>query len=158
MPFWIDTSSNLKLAIVPRPRGEDWLQDDIEQLKREGIDIVVSLLTLEESRELGLEQEEDACTAAGIEFKGFPIPDRQTPESVTEFLEFARSVYKEALAGRRVGAHCRACIGRSSVLLATLMRLDGFTSEEAFDRISNARGLSVPDTPEQAVWVARLPL
>jgi len=158
MPFWIDTSTKLKLAIVPRPRGEDWLEDVIEQLKREGVDILVSLLTPEESEELGLEGEAAACNAAGIDFRNFPIPDRQTPESVREFLSFARSLYEEARTGRSIGAHCRGCIGRSSVLLATIMRLDGFSAEEAFERISRARGTNVPDTEEQAKWVARLPL
>src|SRR5215472_12911861 len=152
MPFWIDTSAKLRLAIVPRPRGGDWLRDEIDQLKREGIDILVSLLTPEESGELGLEEEAAACNAAGIDYRNFPIPDRQTPESVQVFLAFARSLYEEARTGRSVAAHCRGCIGRSSVLLATIMRLDGFSAEEAFDRISRARGTNVPDTDEQAAW------
>ncbi|HEY4011460.1 MAG TPA: protein-tyrosine phosphatase family protein [Acidobacteriaceae bacterium] len=148
----------MKLAIVPRPRGGDWLQDDTQRLREKGIDVLVSLLTPQESCELGLEQEEAACRAAGIHFRNFATPDRQTPESVTAFLNFARDVYQEAQAGLSIGAHCRACIGRSSVLLAALMRLDGFSAEEAFRRISQARGMQVPDTEEQAVWVARLPL
>ena len=156
MALWIDTSSKLKLAIAPRPRGGDWLQSEIERLKREGIDTLVSLVTPEESRELGLEQEHAACLAAGITFHNFPIPDRQTPESTSDFLVFARSIHSEARSGRAVAAHCRACIGRASVLLATLMRMEGFTTEDAFDRISHARGLMVPDTEEQVSWVARL--
>ena len=158
MPFWIDTSDKLKLAIAPRPRGGDWLESEIGQLKREGIDTLISLLTPEESRELGLDEEATACAAAAIRFHNFPIPDRGLPESTSDFLSFARSVHSEATSGRAVAAHCRACIGRSSVLLATLMRLDGFSAEDAFERISRARGMRVPDTEEQAAWVARLPL
>ena len=158
MPFWIDTSSKLRLAIVPRPRGGDWLQSDIERLKREGIDTLVSLLTPEENRELGLDQEAVVCTDLGMTFHNFPIPDRQTPESTSAFLAFARAVHAEARSGRAVAAHCRACIGRSSVLLATLMRMEGFTTEEVFDRISHARGLTVPDTEDQVSWVTRLPV
>lgn len=157
MSFWIESSA-LKLAMVPRPRGLDWLQDEIPRLREEGIDILVSLLTPEEAEELGLEQELTACTAAAIDFRNFPIPDRQIPESVSKFLEFARTLHVEARGGRRIGAHCRGCIGRSSVLLATIMRLEGFSAEEAFDRISRARGTQVPDTEEQAKWVARLQL
>jgi hypothetical protein len=158
MPFWIDTSAQLKLAIAPRPRGEDWLEGEVVQLKREGLDTLVSLLTLEESRELGLEREAAACAAAGIRFHNFAIPDRGLPDSVSDFLSFACSIYSEAASGRAIAAHCRACIGRSSVLLATLMRMDGFSAEEAFDRISQARGFRVPDTEGQAAWVARLPI
>jgi protein-tyrosine phosphatase len=158
MVFWIETSSKLKLAIAPRPRGGDWLRTDIEQLKREGVDILISLLTPEEAVELGLVHEEAACAAAGIRFYRFPIPDRGVPESVLDFLAFARSIHSEASSGRAVADHCRACIGRSSVLLATLMRMEGFSAEEAFELISRARGMQVPDTEEQAAWVARLPL
>jgi protein-tyrosine phosphatase len=158
MPFWIDTSAKLKLAIAPRPRGGDWLESEIDLLKRDGVDTLVSLLTFEENRELGLEQEAQACAAAGIKFHNFPIPDRGLPASMSGYLSFARSIQLEAASGRALAAHCRACIGRSSVLLATLMRLEGFSAEEAFERISRARGMRVPDTEEQAAWVARLPL
>jgi protein-tyrosine phosphatase len=158
MVYWIDTSSKLKLGIASRPRGGDWLRDDIEQLKREGVDTLISLLTSGEALELGLEHEASACDAAGMSFQSFPIPDRSVPESVIDFLAFARSVHTEASSGCAIADHCRACIGRSSVLLATLMRMEGFSSEEAFDRISQARGLRVPDTEEQAAWVARFPI
>ena len=80
----------------------------------------------------------------------------QVPPSRLGFLTFAQFVHKRASEGLRVAVHCRACIGRSSVLLATVMRLEGFTAKEAFGRISEARGLRVPDTAEQARWVSRL--
>ena len=129
---------------------------DIQLLKREGIDILVSLLTPEESRELELEHERAACSSAGISFVNFPIPDRQVPPSRNCFLTFAQLLHRRAGEGLKIGVHCRACIGRSSVLLATVMRLEGMTAERAFDRISRARGLRVPDTAEQARWVAGL--
>lgn len=156
MPFWVESSSALKLAIVPRPRGGEWLEQDIRALKSDGIDILVSVLTPEETRELDLEQEKAACSASGISFVNFPIPDRQVPPSRNCFLTFAQMLHRRAAEGLSIGVHCRACIGRSSVLLATVMRLEGFTAEQAFDRISRARGLRVPDTAEQAKWVAAL--
>jgi protein-tyrosine phosphatase len=156
MPFWIDTSSPLKLAIVPRPLGAEWLQNDIRALKNDGIDILVSLLAPEESRELDLEQEPAACSSVGISFVNFPMPDRQVPPSRLGLLTFAQFLHKRASEGLSIGVHCRACIGRSSVLLATVMRLAGLTAEDAFERISIARGVRVPDTRDQAKWVARL--
>jgi protein-tyrosine phosphatase len=156
MSFWIDTASPLKLAIASRPQGGDWLQDDVRMLKDEGIDILVSLLSYEERRELDLDDEKAACSAVGITFVNFPIPDRQVPPSRLGFLTFAQFLHKRASEGLRIGVHCRACIGRSSVLLATVLRLEGFSAREAFDRISEARGMRVPDTAEQARWVARL--
>jgi protein-tyrosine phosphatase len=133
-----------------------WLQEDIRQLRNEGIDILVSLLSFPEWRELELDGEKAACSSVGISFVNFPIPDRQVPPSRLCFLTFAQFLHKRASEGLRIGVHCRACIGRSSVLLATVMRLEGLTAKEAFARISDARGLRVPDTAEQAKWVARL--
>lgn len=158
MVYWIDTSSKLRLGIAPRPRGGDWLQGDIEQLKRDGVYALISLLTPDEASQLVLENEAAACDVVGIRFYSYPIPDRGVPESTYEFLAFARSVHAEASSGRAIADHCRAGIGRSSVLLATILRLEGFTSDDAFDRISQARGTTVPDTEEQAAWVARLPI
>jgi protein-tyrosine phosphatase len=156
MSFWIDTASPLQLAIAPRPQGGEWLHNDIRQLKHEGIDILVSLLSYQETRELDLDEEKAACSSVGITFVNFPFPDRMVPPSRLGFLTFAQFLHKRATEGLRIGAHCRACIGRSSVLLATVMRLEGFTAQEAFDRISNARGVRVPDTAQQARWVTRL--
>ena len=156
MSFWIDTASPLKLAIASRPQGGVWLHEDIHQLKSEGIDILVSLLSFPESRELELDHEKTVCSNVGISFVNFPIPDREVPPSRFAFVTFAQFLHKRASEGLSIGVHCRACIGRSSVLLATVMRLQGFTAKEAFNRISAARGLNVPDTPAQAKWVAGL--
>ena len=41
----------LRLAIAPRPRGYDWLVDDIRLLKRAGVDLLVSALTHAEADE-----------------------------------------------------------------------------------------------------------
>lgn len=156
MSFWIDTNCPLQLAIASRPLGGTWLQDDVRRLKDEGIDLLVSLLSFAENRELELELEKAACSSVGITFVNFPLPDRQVPPSRLGFLTFAQFLHKRAKEGLRVGVHCRACIGRSSVLLATVMRLEGCSAREAFERISSARGMRVPDTPEQAKWVAGL--
>lgn len=156
MSFWIDTASPLKLAIASRPQGGMWLQEDIRLLKSEGIEILVSLLCYGENRELELEQEKAVCSSVGMSLVNFPIPDGQVPPSRFAFVTFAQFVHKRAKEGSRIGVHCRACIGRSAVLLATVMRLDGHSARDAFDRISDARGVRVPHTAEQAKWVARL--
>ena len=83
----------------------------------------------------------------------FPIADRQTPETQTAFANFLKQVEHAARTGKSVGAHCRAGIGRSSLMIAALLCSQGLSSQEAFQRLSTARGLSVPDTPEQMEWI-----
>jgi hypothetical protein len=55
-PYWIKTEG-FRLAIIPRPRGRDWLLEDIRFLQRAGVDVVVSALTVAENEELGLVEE-----------------------------------------------------------------------------------------------------
>jgi protein-tyrosine phosphatase len=154
-PFWIETGNQLRLAIVQRPRGGDWLVDEVDLMKRAGVDVLVSMLEVEEADELGLSAEANACAGAGIVFYSFPVSDRGTPPSAVSFSRFVEGLRREAHAGRSIAVHCRASIGRSSVLLASLLCQEGFTPKEAFRRLSLARGLQVPDTVDQVRWVER---
>jgi hypothetical protein len=45
-------------------------------LSREGVDVLVSMLTEEEADELGLQSESEECGAATIRFVSLPVPDR----------------------------------------------------------------------------------
>jgi protein-tyrosine phosphatase len=158
MAYWIDTGIPAKLAIMPRPNGGKHLEGEIRLLKREGTDVLVSLLTPEEDIELALEHEHAACSGHGIRFRSFPIPDRDIPASTEAFLKFLETLHEDLLQGRSIVAHCRAGIGRSSLLLASLLRRQGLSTDDAFRRITHARGMLVPDTPEQLRWVENLPL
>jgi protein-tyrosine phosphatase len=152
-PFWVETDNHLRLAIVPRPRGGDWLEDDIRQIKQAGVDVLISMLTTDEAAELGLLAEEDLSHAAGIIFRSFSIPDRETPSSLANSSRFVEDLRTEARVGRSIAVHCRASIGRSSLLLAALLTAEGYRPDDAFRRLSKARGLKVPDTIEQVRWV-----
>ena len=158
MAYWIETGIPAKLAIMPRPNGGKQLEGEIRLLKREGADVLVSLLTPEEEEELALEHERAACSGYGIKFRSFPIPDRRVPDSAEAFLKFIDSLHDDLLNKRSIVAHCRAGIGRSSLLLAALMRREGLSTDDAFRRITQARGMLVPDTAEQLRWVETLPL
>ena len=73
--YWIDAPPG-RLAIMPRPRSGDWLPDEIRAWRAVGIGIVLSLLTNEETAELGLADEQTLCRTAGVEFRRYPIEDR----------------------------------------------------------------------------------
>ena len=156
MAYWIETGIPAKLAIMPAPYGGKRMEDEIRLLKREGADILVSLLTPAEEFHLGLELEHAACSGHGIRFRSFPIPDRDVPSSTAAFLQFLETLHEDLLQGRSIVAHCRAGIGRSSLLLASLMHREGLAVDDAFRRITHARGMLVPDTPEQLRWVENL--
>ena len=145
----------IRLAIVPRPRGQDWLSDDIRFLRRAGVDVVISALTSNENEELGLLEESQCCQSNGLEFLSFPIDDRSVPISLSEFVELLDSVIDYLRQGKAVAVHCRAGIGRSSIIVASALIRNGFSAESAFRLIEESRGCPVPDTPEQKMWIER---
>jgi protein-tyrosine phosphatase len=151
---WIK-APGLQLAIVPRPRGGDWLLDDLRRLKAAGIDVLVSLLTQAEAVELGLSVEAQGCKEVGIQFLLFPIEDRSVPSSAAAFSKFMEQADSKLKKHNAMGIHCRAGIGRSSLFAACLLAQHGYEPGAAFEAITKARGRSVPDTDEQRRWVER---
>jgi protein-tyrosine phosphatase len=149
---WIKIPTAGRLAIMARPRAGDWLSEEIAQWKSAGIDVVVSLLEIQEVSDLGLQQEAELCRSGGIEFISFPIPDRGVPVSEVKTEELVSSIIAHISAGRSVAIHCRAGIGRSSVIAACAVVSAGFDADTAFS--ARARGLHVPDTDEQRDWVS----
>jgi protein-tyrosine phosphatase len=150
--YWIK-AQGLRLAIVPRPRGGDWLLDDLKSLKQAGIEVLVSLLTGAESHELGLSEEARCCKEVGITFLTFPIEDRAVPSSFGDFSRFTELADSELNRRLAIGIHCRAGIGRSSLVAACLLSRHGYEPDTAFEAITQARGVPVPDTVEQRRWV-----
>ena len=49
---WVEAPSFGRLAIAARPRGGDWLEDEIREWRDSGVDHVVSLLTPPEANDL----------------------------------------------------------------------------------------------------------
>jgi protein-tyrosine phosphatase len=147
---WIERPK--RLAIMARPRADDWLEVDVTEWRASGVDVVVSLLEQEEVSELGLQRESELCQTKGIEFVSFPIPDRGVPD-VRQALGLARSIADGIAGGRSIAIHCRAGIGRSSVIAACAMICSGIEAGEALTLIRQARGVIVPDTDEQRDWV-----
>ncbi len=152
--YWIEGLWPGKLAILARPRGGDWLTDEIVGWKDAGLDVVVSLLTPSEEVELGLGDEAKFVGEHGLTFISFPIFDYSVPTSKAETHKLAIDLQELLSRGKRIGIHCRQGIGRSSLVAACVLVTAGESSETAFEQIQNARGRPVPDTAEQKEWVA----
>jgi len=149
--FWIDGADHL--SIVLRPRGGDWLNDEMRRIKASGIETVVSLLEPFEAETLGLGEEPIAAEQAGLRFLSFPIPDTQVPIDMRAFRAFIQSIADQLQSGGHVGVHCRGCIGRATITSACALIHLGWNPRDALDAIATARGVSVPDTEEQERWI-----
>src|SRR6266699_5198242 len=109
-PYWITS----QLAIVPRPRGGDWLSDEMLALRQAGIDVVVSMLQEEEARELGLDREASSAQEKGLQFINFPVPDRGVPLDTSSFIEFLEDLENQLARGSR-GWRPLPCMHRSRI-------------------------------------------
>jgi protein-tyrosine phosphatase len=153
--YWLDGHWKGKLALAARPRGGDWLEEDVATWKRAGVGAVLSLLTPEEQNELELQNEAREVQRQGLRFSSFPIPDLQVPRSEAKLAEALKNVTADLSAGRNVLIHCRQGIGRTGMIAACLLIQGGMSPGGAVESVSAARGMTVPETPEQREWIER---
>jgi hypothetical protein len=90
--YWVNGPWKGRLALAARPRGGDWLEDEIAEWKRAGIGAVLSLLTAEEENEFNLRREGEHTRKQGLEFSSFPIADMQVPRSEAKLAQIVERV------------------------------------------------------------------
>ena len=154
--FWIPGPWLGKLALVGRPRGGDWLQDEIQGWSAAGLQVVVSLLETDEAAQLDLVNEASEAAAAGIRFLLFPIPDRNVPESTSAALSLLKDIAAALENGQNVAIHCRQSVGRAGLIAAGVLILSGIDADQSIERVSASRGETVPETTAQLEWIHHL--
>lgn len=152
--YWIPVLTPGRLAIMPRPRGGDWLEDEVASWAAAGVDILLSLLTPGEEAELDLSDEKPLCEAHGIRFLSFPIIDRSVPASKEAARKLVSELADELNEGKSIAVHCRQGIGRAALIAICVLVRTGFDPETATARVREARGCPVPETAEQERWIA----
>lgn len=153
--YWIETIHTGSIGIMPRPRGNEDLESEILHLAKQDVGMLVSLLVASEIRELGLQKEEELCKKHQISFLHFPIQDRSLPDSLQQVHQLIEQVEQACLEGKKILFHCRGGIGRVTLMAGAILRKTGLASEDIVKKISQIRGLQVPDTEEQADWLRR---
>ena len=155
--YWIESFPNgSKLGIMPRPRGNEWLDDEILHLKKQKVTDLVSLLESTEIRELELGNEAAKCSEYGIEFINFPIADRHIPPPGDKIETFIKSLSQKMDESVSIVIHCRMGIGRSSIIAGAILLLKGYKANNIITQITAARGLKVPDTEAQLSWLRKI--
>jgi len=154
--YWVPGPWPGRLAIMPRPRGGDWLVDEVRAWRQTGVDAVLSLLTPEEIAEFDLSDEGDLSAADAIQFDSFPIADRNVPTSRAGFAKVVARIAEQLGSGKTVAVHCRQGIGRAPLVAIGALVLSGIDPENAIQRVGAARGSTVPETPEQRLWILDL--
>jgi len=151
--YWIGGPWPGKLAIAARPRGADWLENEVREWKSAGVNTVLSLLTLDEERDLGVAAEPQVAKTLGLRFLSLPIPDRQVPSPPSEVAPILDELDTELASGKNAVIHCRQGVGRSGMMAACLLVMRGMDPDSAVRELEKVRGTIVPETAEQRRWI-----
>jgi protein-tyrosine phosphatase len=154
--FWVDANIPGRVGVAMRPRGGNYLADDMPLFKAAGVDVLVSALGEREVRENWLSDCGSHASAAGIEFVHFPIPNLLTPPYETA-MPVIGSLAERVARGQGLATHCFAGIGRSTTIAASILVVLGLDPEDAWERIRAVRGVQLPDTKAQYEWVLGIP-
>jgi atypical dual specificity phosphatase len=127
-----------KLAASGLPGWAQHLDDDLDDLRAEGITAIVSLT-------------EEPLPASPVQRRGFtyrhlPVVDF-TPPTLDQFREFANFVDNHDGA---VLVHCRAGIGRTGTMLAAYLIAQGLSAKEALRTVRQQRPGSVETREQEA--------
>jgi protein-tyrosine phosphatase len=153
--YTVQIEGKTKLGYMARPRGGEWLEDDLRSISQQRFDIVVSLLEDEEAEELALTDEAGLCTRHGLQFVRIPIRDRGVPAFDDVRMRALASLRELWRNGKAIVTHCRMGYGRAPMIAACILISKECGSNAAFEKLSAARGISVPETDEQRAWVQK---
>ena len=127
-------------------------QEDFEHLRSQGITVILSLQTVDDVGERGIESEETAAKSANLHFYNVPVADfdaselkQKLPACVTELKRLIKD-------GQTVYLHCTAGVTRSpTVAVAYLYWCLGWPLEQALTRVQEARNCCpLPDVIRRA--------
>ena len=153
--YWVNGPWRGRLALAARPRGGEWLADEMAAWHQSSINTVVSLLEPSEERSLQLDRESQEARVQGMTYLSFPIPDREVPKSEASGGKLIEVVDAELTRGNNAVIHCRQGVGRSGLIAACLLMSKGRSSGAALAELSQTPGVTVPETQEQREWVER---
>jgi protein-tyrosine phosphatase len=138
---------------MARPRGDDWLEEEIANLRSDRVGVLVSLLEKDEIYDHNLDREEQVCLTRKMIYIHFPIADRDVPKQSDNIEQLIDRLVFKLNSGISVVVHCRMGIGRSTIIAAAVLLKYDLKANEIIENITKIRGLKVPDTDKQLAWL-----
>ncbi|MFO8150641.1 MAG: tyrosine-protein phosphatase [Trueperaceae bacterium] len=160
---WIgldDVLGRLGIAMAPgrhdRAGAVTWWRDlhaDLRRLRHvHRADLLVTLLTDEELRDLGIANLPDELDVHGLEAARLAIRDGGVPgpQQVDETMDLLYDVVRHLRDGHTVVVHCRAGQGRSGMLAAMVLAAFGADPSEAIARVREVQPRAVETVGQEA--------
>ena len=154
-PFKVSVIGSGSLWGMSHPGSFAPLQATVTELYERKISSLVCLQEHHELAELGLRRFPERCLARRVRWIHFPLRDKSTPEDAAEFAALGERIFDDIVRGANIAVHCHAGIGRTGMLISSVLGRAGHTLEEAHYIFSAARGFRVPETSDQYQWMAR---
>ena len=134
--------------------GGRWDRDldiDIEAVRTWKPDLVLSLLEEHEYAGLGIPQFRETAIRAGVPWEFAPIPDGGVPgpEFDLAWRAIAPRVANILREGGRVLIHCRAGLGRTGLVAASILVDFGASAQETLDAVRAARAKTIETTEQE---------
>jgi protein-tyrosine phosphatase len=134
------------------PWQRDLEKDLIRLRKHYGTDLLVSLIEAQELEQLQIPDLFERIQLHEMQSRWFPIQDFGTPTSISGLIELVKLILAAVKHGETVVIHCKGGLGRSGLVVAACLVALGYSPEEAFAQIRQARPGSV-ETAEQEAYV-----
>ena len=137
--------------------GRQWagvLEADLQTIQAWGASAVLSLVEPHEFARLGVPDFAQAIARTPLQWIQVPITDMATPgpASLAAWRAHGPALLRALNSGQRVLVHCAAGLGRTGMLVAKLLVLNGVGAEEAIAPVRRARPGTI-ETEAQADWV-----
>lgn len=135
-----DNSASLILTPCPGTKGLS-LQESIEQLKAQGVTVVVTALSNEEMHEKGVAKLPQVVKQAGLQWFQTVIEDDCAPdETFSARWEQVSPYLHNALAkGDNIAMHCMGGSGRTGLLAAHLLLEKGWELNDIIHSVQSLR-------------------
>lgn len=115
-----------RLAGTPKPGILTDVDFDMTALKRVGITTLVNLMEEAFSRKI--------LTQYDIKGIHFPIKDMDVP-TIEETKSFCQKIEEQMAAGEVIAMHCKAGLGRTGTMLASILIWEGMSALKALDKV-----------------------
>lgn len=134
-------SGRLSLSICPGKKDQRWnrdLETDLQQIKNNGIQVIVCLIEWTELTMLDIVDYPRRAQEEGFIFYHLPIRDKRAPQ-LRELNTLVPIIVNHLSRGDNVLVHCRGGLGRAGTICACCLGHFGLQGEAAIQLVRDRR-------------------